>query len=138
MTSASIWQQAVAHLPALFGLGLLICTAYWLLGVLRPPFASWRDGLLERSSIKPDQLRGFSFGALAAISLASLFLELLLVRWIASEIRVFAYFKSLPLIACFLGFGLGCYLTHRRVCLLQVLAPLLAMIAIVELPWAPL
>jgi len=138
MTSASIWQQAVAHIPALLCLSVLLCAAYWFLGALPWPFASWRDRLLERSSIKPEQLRGFSFGALAAISLASLFLELLLVRWIASEIRVFAYFKSLPLIACFLGFGLGCYLTRRRISILQVLAPLLAMIMIVELPWAPL
>ena len=60
------------------------------------------------------------------------------MRWIASEIRVFAYFKSLALIACFLGFGLGCYLTRRRIYLLYTMVPLAAMVALVELPWAPL
>src|SRR5215831_5176231 len=138
MTSASIWQQALAHIPALFGLGVLIYAAYWMSGLVRRPFGAWRDELLERCSIKPDRVSGFSFGSLATISLASLFLELLLVRWIASEIRVFAYFKSLPLIACFLGFGLGCYLTRRKMCLAYALGPLAAMILIVELPWAPL
>jgi SAM-dependent methyltransferase len=138
MSSASIWQQAIVHIPALLGLGILIYAAYWIVGLARQPFSSWRDRLLERSSIKPEALYGFRFSSLALISLASLFLELLLVRWIASEIRVFAYFKSLALIACFLGFGLGCYLTRRKVCLLYALGPLLAMVALVELPWVPL
>ena len=65
-------------------------------------------------------------------------MELLLIRWIGSEIRVFAYFKSLVLIACFLGFGLGCYLTRRTIYLLQTLAPVVAMVILVELPWKPL
>jgi len=33
---------------------------------------------------------------------------MLMIRWISSEIRIFAYFKNLTLIACFFGLGLGC------------------------------
>ncbi len=40
-------------------------------------------------------------------SFASLFLELAIIRWLSTEIRIFAYFKNLPLMAAFLGFGLG-------------------------------
>ncbi|HPQ67514.1 MAG TPA: methyltransferase domain-containing protein [bacterium] len=47
------------------------------------------------------------------LSLGSLFLELLIIRWISTEIRVFAYFKNMALIACFLGLGIG-YATARR------------------------
>jgi len=47
------------------------------------------------------------------ISLASLFLEILVIRWISTEVRIFAYFKNLALIACFLGLGLG-YATSAR------------------------
>lgn len=43
------------------------------------------------------------------VSFAALYIEILLIRWIGTEIRVFAYFQNLALIACFLGFGLGCY-----------------------------
>src|SRR5246127_4182166 len=43
------------------------------------------------------------------VSFASLFLEILLIRWIGTEVRLFAYFQNLTLVACFLGFGLGCY-----------------------------
>lgn len=43
------------------------------------------------------------------VSCAALYVELLLIRWIGTEVRVFAYFQNLSLIASFLGFGLGCY-----------------------------
>jgi SAM-dependent methyltransferase len=138
MTSAAILSQALAHLPAIFFLGIVIYASYWMVGMAAWPRLDWRTRFLERASVAVEAQRGFSLGGLIAISLASLFLELLLVRWIASEIRVFAYFKSLPLIACFLGFGLGCYLTRRKICLAYALVPLAAMILIVELPWAAL
>src|SRR5207245_1886869 len=50
-------------------------------------------------------------------------------------IRIFAYFKNFVLVACFLGFGLGCYLSRRRANLLAMLVPLLSLTLIVTLPW---
>jgi len=47
------------------------------------------------------------------ISLLALFLELAVIRWLSTEVRIFAYFKNLPLMAAFLGFGVGCFL-HRH------------------------
>jgi SAM-dependent methyltransferase len=44
---------------------------------------------------------------LLLISILALFLELLVIRWLSTEIRVFAYFKNLPLMSAFLGMGLG-------------------------------
>ena len=52
-------------------------------------------------------------GPVFLISFAALYLEILLIRWIGTEVRVFAYFQNLALIACFLGFGLGCYESGR-------------------------
>src|SRR5580704_8379447 len=48
------------------------------------------------------------------VSFSSLYLEILLIRWIGTEIRVFAYFQNLALVACFLGFGLGCFQSARK------------------------
>ncbi len=48
------------------------------------------------------------------VSFASLYLEILLIRWIGTEVRVFAYFQNLALIACFLGFGVGCYQSKAK------------------------
>lgn len=51
---------------------------------------------------------------LALISFSSLFLELVIIRWLASEVRIFAYFKNLPLFAAFLGLGVGFIISPGR------------------------
>lgn len=51
---------------------------------------------------------GRLFFELFLISFLALYAELVVIRWLASEVRVFAYFKNLPLMASFLGLGLGC------------------------------
>jgi SAM-dependent methyltransferase len=51
---------------------------------------------------------------LALISFEALFLELVIIRWLASEIRIFAYFKNLPLFAAFLGLGAGFIMASTR------------------------
>ncbi len=48
------------------------------------------------------------------VSFSALYMELLLIRWIGTEVRVFAYFQNLALIACFLGFGVGCYQSKAK------------------------
>ena len=88
--------------------------------------------------ISPDSLGGPSSRGLVLASVLGLFLELLMIRWISSEIRMFAYFKNFVLIACFLGFGLGCYLCRRRINLFTLALPLLALTLLVKLPWASL
>jgi len=47
------------------------------------------------------------------ISSIALFLELAIIRWLSAEVRIFAYFKNLPLMAAFLGFGIGFFL-HKK------------------------
>ncbi|MEK7790430.1 MAG: hypothetical protein AAB309_02255, partial [Deltaproteobacteria bacterium] len=51
---------------------------------------------------------------LLLISFVSLFAELLIIRWLSTEMRIFAYFKNIALISCFLGLGLGVALWKRR------------------------
>ena len=49
------------------------------------------------------------------VSLLILLLELILIRWIGTEIRIFAYLGNLVLVICFFGVGLGCYLASKPV-----------------------
>jgi hypothetical protein len=56
-----------------------------------------------------------------------LYLEILLIRWISTEIRVFAYFKNLTLIACFFGMGMGALSSERRAIPIHFTFPLLAL-----------
>jgi hypothetical protein len=70
------------------------------------------------------------------VSFAALYLEILLIRWIGTEIRVFAYFQNLALIACFLGFGLGCFQSAREKRYLFGLFALGGLVILAELPFA--
>lgn len=54
---------------------------------------------------------------LLLLSFLSLFIEVLLIRHLASEVRIFAYFKNLALIGSFIGLGFG-YLYQRRLSLM--------------------
>ena len=46
-------------------------------------------------------------GKLLLASIASLYFELVMIRYLGTEIRVFTNLKNIPLIACFFGLGLG-------------------------------
>ena len=48
------------------------------------------------------------------VSFVMLFLEVLLIRWISAEVRIFAYVSNLVLLACFLGIGLGCFFSKKK------------------------
>jgi hypothetical protein len=47
-------------------------------------------------------------------SAAALYSELVIIRYLARELRVCAYLKNMPLIASFLGIGLGMMLGRPR------------------------
>lgn len=69
------------------------------------------------------------------VSAAALLLEMVLVRWVAAEIRIFAYMHNLVLVACFLGFGLGCYRASQEPRWIRGLAALGAIALIVTDPF---
>ena len=48
------------------------------------------------------------------LSAVSLFVELLIIRWLGADIRAFAVFQTFPLIVCFIGLGVGCGLRDDR------------------------
>lgn len=103
--------------------------------VFRDPKPSDKPRRLE---FDVNEVGRFTYLQLALVSLLSLFVEMLMIRWVSSEIRIFAYFKNFVLVACFLGFGLGCYLSRRRVRLFAMIAPLLLLTIILKTPISPL
>jgi hypothetical protein len=65
---------------------------------------------------------------MALATFAILVLELALIRWVGSQIRIAAYFTNLVLIAAFLGMGLGVALGRRRPELFRLVFPGLALL----------
>jgi hypothetical protein len=48
------------------------------------------------------------------VSFLSLFIELVFIRWMSADIRAFSIFKTFPLVACFIGLGVGCAQKNDR------------------------
>jgi hypothetical protein len=70
----------------------------------------------------------------AQIALATfgiLVLELALIRWSSQQVRVFAYFNNLTLMAAFLGMGLGVAVGARRPGLQHLTLPLLLVLSLI-------
>ena len=73
---------------------------------------------LARRLSPPDEasarFRARPLTTLFVISFVVLFTELMLIRYCSSQIRVFSFYKNVPLIGCFVGLGLGCCLGGGR------------------------
>jgi SAM-dependent methyltransferase len=76
----------------------------------------------ERRASTPWLVGLTTFGILA--------LELALIRWTSSQVRVFAYFNNLVLIGAFLGMGLGVALGRRHPGLVHLTLPMLLLVSI--------
>jgi spermidine synthase len=68
------------------------------------------------------------------ISILGLFLETLFIRWIGTEIRIFAYLQNTILVACFLGLGLGLFTSSSRIEIKQSLIPMTALLLLMAIP----
>ncbi len=68
------------------------------------------------------------------VSVLGLYLELLLIRWIGTEVRIFAYLQNTVLVVCFMGLGLGCLTCRKPVAVRDLLLPLLVLVLLMALP----
>lgn len=81
------------------------------------------------------ETRGSGTGArIFGLSVLILFLEMLLIRWIATEVRVFSYLQNGILVAAFLGLGLGARNASRPARLLHAVLALAALVLVVRDP----
>src|SRR5579863_3634235 len=78
---------------------------------------------------------GWNWWQLLLASFLTLFAELAFIRWIAVEVRVFAYVKNLALLLCFVGFGLGCALASKTVRWPVGIKACLGLVLVIRLPW---
>jgi len=89
------------------------------------------DTPLPRLARKPIEAKTFE---LFLISVVGLFLELLLIRWITTEIHICAYLQNTVLVVCFLGLGMGCWDCRKKFALRNVLIPLSILVGLLAFP----
>ena len=70
---------------------------------------------------------------LILISSMGLFLELAVIRWLSAEVRLFSYFKNLPLLAAFLGLAIGFALVNKGQDYKKSFAPLFMIFVVLVL-----
>lgn len=68
------------------------------------------------------------------ISLLGLFLETLFIRWVGTEIRIFAYLQNTILVVCFLGLGIGMFTSSRPIEIKKTLFPLTIFLLLMAIP----
>jgi SAM-dependent methyltransferase len=73
-------------------------------------------------------------GEIFLVSVLILYLELVLIRWIGTEIRIFAFLGNLVLVICFFGVGLGCYRASQSAELARMGITLLVLVVLVSNP----
>jgi len=69
------------------------------------------------------------------VSVLGLFLEMLLIRWIGTEIRIFAYLQNTVLVVCFLGLGMGCFTCRKPIRINRLLVSLVTLTTLLAMPF---
>ena len=121
-------------------IGLIACLYTFSFYQDKPASGLWLklQGWTAAFGFSLDTLGGFSYAGLSVASILGLYLELLMIRWMSSEVRIFAFLKNYMLVSCFLGFGLGCFLCRKRINLIAMAAPLLSLVFLIQVPWQPM
>ncbi len=72
-----------------------------------PASEARRGGAEPRTADRTPATGWPAWARVLLISVASLYFELLVIRWLPSEVRILAYFSNVTLISCILGLGVG-------------------------------
>src|SRR5947209_5265331 len=65
--------------------------------------------------------------SIVLVTMLSLLLELVLIRWLASMFPVYSFYKNFTMLACFLGLGAGYAVAERQPCAPAMVLPMLAL-----------
>src|ERR1700754_2673002 len=124
--SFELADWALIALRVLLGAAALVMMLYpaWLarplesrIGEMGPLFEA---GFSESSTKEKIRL-------IVLVTMVSLLLELVMIRWLASVFPVFSFFKNFTLLACFLGLGAGYAVADKQPCAPAMVLPMLAL-----------
>ncbi|MCB2227439.1 MAG: methyltransferase domain-containing protein [Desulfarculaceae bacterium] len=89
---------------------------------------------------QPSPQDSFSLGpdnqtaAIFLISVLGLFLEIVMIRWVSTEVRIFAYLQNTILLVCFLGLSLGLFSASKPIKAGDFLWPLVILVFLLSVP----
>jgi len=104
-------------LGVLFGWGWFAGPLQRKVGVMGAVFEADYAGLSTKTRIR----------LIVLVTMLSLLLELVLIRWLASVFPVYSFYKNFTMLACFLGLGAGYAVAERQPCAPTLVLPMLAL-----------
>ena len=115
--------ESVSYLGSLLCAAALCSTALFLLyRRLEPKLTEVSEEQGRHLDSLPDEWVDWALPVAAALSI---YLELVLIRWLGTVFPFFAFYKNLTLLACFAGLGLGYAMCNQKGVFLPVVLPLI-------------
>ena len=108
------------------GMGLIAATLGLLSLFKKEPVKREVQSALEADTVALESRYGSAFWIAFAAALG-LFLELMIVRMHGNSVQLFAYYKNVSLMSCFLGLGIGYSLDKSKPLTLALLLPLISL-----------
>src|SRR4029453_7588849 len=111
----------------------LVLSGMMLVVVIDPPWlARWLDRQIDLMGSLFEQAFANSstkekIRSIVLVTMVSMLLELVMIRWLASVFPVFSFFKNFTLLACFLGLGAGYAVADKQPCAPALVLPMLAL-----------
>jgi spermidine synthase len=120
----------VVSLRVVFGAAALVVILYptWLAQPLERQIAAM-GAMFEAGSVGADAKEKIRL--IVLVTMVSLLLELVMIRWLAAVFPVFSFFKNFTLLACFLGLGAGYAVADKQRCAPALVLPMLALFVLV-------
>jgi spermidine synthase len=117
---------ALIAIRALLGVTALVVVVYpaWLARPLERQI-ELMGSLFEGEFVKASTREKIRL--IVLVTMVSLLLELIMIRWLASVFPVFSFFKNFTLLACFLGLGAGYAVAEKQPCAPALVLPMLAL-----------
>jgi spermidine synthase len=124
--SFGLTDWSLIALRVLLGLAALIAVIYpaWLARPLERQI-ELMGSLFESEFVKASTREKIAL--IVLVTMVSLLLELVMIRWLASVFPVFSFFKNFTLLACFLGLGAGYAVAEKQPCAPALVLPMLAL-----------
>ena len=122
-----IFSLDTEYFKVMIGLFFFILMIFFLLNSKKIVFSNKFYDFFKLSEFRPEFLKTDIYVLIALAAGLGLFLELAIIRIHSSYFQLFAYFKNLSLLSCFLGLGIGYSFSKVRLYSLNWTFPLVAL-----------
>jgi SAM-dependent methyltransferase len=126
LETISAMELAVGLIRIALGLAALVFVVRW--GALAKPLQRQVERMGATFEVDYANLdTRTKIRLIVLVTMLSLLLELVMIRWLASMFPVYSFYKNFTMLACFLGLGAGYAVAEKQPCAPALVLPMLAL-----------